>query len=231
MTAPQSLSSDIARRLEEDLLRGRVRPGQRLDERELSERYGVSRTPVREALQRLAASGLAVARGRQGLQVTRFSVGALLDALSVDAELEALASAQAARRITSGQRTALLAAHEACAAAIAAQDHDRFYDANIDFHHAIATASHNLVLQDELRRLALRTAPYRRAITVQPGRMAASQPEHAGVMEAILQADATDAARLMREHVGMLTDGIADMLHFIGNSEASGMFLEKHIPG
>ncbi len=227
MTGPQSLSGDIARRLEEDLLRGRVRPGQRLDERELSERYGVSRTPVREALQRLAASGLAVARGRQGLQVTQFSVGALLDALSVDAELEALASAQAARRITPGQRTALVSAHEACAAAIAVQDHDRFYDANIDFHHAIAAASHNLVLQDELRRLALRTAPYRRAITVQPGRMAASQPEHAAVMDAILRADAAGGARLMREHVAMLTDGIADLLHFIGASDASGMFLEQ----
>src|SRR3954464_7197285 len=63
----ESLAGDIAARLEEDILRGGLRPGHRLDERELSARYGVSRTPVREALQRLSASGLAVARGRQGL--------------------------------------------------------------------------------------------------------------------------------------------------------------------
>jgi DNA-binding GntR family transcriptional regulator len=82
-----SLSGDITKKLEEEILRGRVRPGHRLDERELSERYGVSRTPVREALQRLSASGLAVARGRQGLQVAHLSVADLIDALSVVAQL------------------------------------------------------------------------------------------------------------------------------------------------
>lgn len=218
------LSSDIAHRLEEDLLRGRVRPGQRLDERELSERYGVSRTPVREALQRLSANGLAVARGRQGLQLTQLSVADLLDALSVVAELEALASAQAARRITPGQRTALQTAHGACNRAVEVGDPDAFYDANIDFHHAIAEASHNRVLQDELRRLSLRTAPYRRAITFQPGRMAASQPEHAAVMDAVMRNDGAVAAELMRRHVSLLTEGIADFLRFLDASDNAGLF-------
>lgn len=219
-----SLSNDIAQQLEEDVLRGRIRPGQRLDERELSERYGVSRTPIREALQRLSANGLAVARGRQGLQVTQFSIADLLDALSVVAELEALASAQAARRITSGQRTALQVAHDACGRAIEAGSFDDFYDANIDFHRAIADASHNGVLQDELRRLSLRTAPYRRAITFQPGRMAVSQPEHGEVMEAILHNDGMRAAELMRRHISLLTDGIADFLHFVHASDNASLF-------
>src|SRR3981189_1968745 len=118
-TADSSLASDIARRLEEEILRGRVRPGARLDERELSERYNVSRTPVREALQRLSASGLAVARGLKGLQVAQMSVADLLDALSVVAELEALACVQAARRITPHQREVLQKAHEACGQAAA----------------------------------------------------------------------------------------------------------------
>ncbi len=219
-----SLSSDIAQRLEEDVLRGRVRPGQRLDERELSERYGVSRTPIREALQRLSASGLAVARGRQGLQVTQFSVADLLDALSVVAELEALASSQAARRITPRQRTTLQAAHDACSSAIEAENFDAFYDANIDFHRAIAEASHNCILQDELRRLSLRTAPYRRAITVQPGRMVKSQPEHGAVMDAILHSDGGRAAELMRRHISSLTEGIADFLHFVHASDHADLF-------
>ncbi len=154
-----SLAGDVARRLEEDILRGAIRPGQRLDERELSERYGVSRTPVREALQRLSASGLASARGRQGLQVSQFSVADLLDALSVVASMEALAASQAARRITQEQRAVLEAEHAACGSAIAEGDYDAFYDANIRFHDAIAAASHNRVLQDELRRLSVKTAP------------------------------------------------------------------------
>jgi len=219
------LSSDIAQQLEEDLLRGRVRPGQRLDERELSERYGVSRTPIREALQRLSANGLAVSRGRQGLQLTQLSVADLLDALGVVAELEALASAQAARRITPGQRTVLQAAHDTCGRAMQDGESDAFYDANIDFHRAIAEASQNRVLQDELRRLSLRTAPYRRAITFQPGRMTASQPEHAAVMDAILRNDGVAAAALMRRHVSQLTEGIADFLHFVDASDNAGLFL------
>jgi len=232
MTGPEpvgdsSLASDIARRLEEEILRGRARPGARLDERELSERYKVSRTPVREALQRLSASGLAVARGRQGLQVARMSVADLLDALSVVSELEALACVQAARRITPAQRTILLEAHEACGRAAERGDADAFYDANIEFHDAIAVASHNRILQDELRRLSLKTAPYRRTITFQPGRMASSQIEHEGVLNAISSNDPIEAGSRMRRHVSMLSEGIADFLHFVQTSEHSGLFLEN----
>lgn len=221
-----SLSGNIAHRLEEDILRGRVQPGHRLDERELSEQYGVSRTPIREALQRLSASGLAVARGRQGLQVAQFSVADLLDALSVVAELEALAAAQAARRITIAQRKVLEAAHKACGKAIAASDFDGFYDSNIAFHDAISAASHNRVLQDELRRLSLKTAPYRRAITFQPGRMPSSQPEHAAVLDAILHNDPTSAGDLMRRHIALLSEGISDFLHFVRGSRHAGLFAD-----
>jgi len=222
----ESLAGDIAGRLEEDILRGGLRPGHRLDERELSARYGVSRTPVREALQRLSASGLAVARGRQGLQVAQLSVADLLDALSVVAELESLAAAQAARRITPAQRIHLTTAHAACAAAIDSADPDAFYDANIVFHDAVASASHKKVLQDELRRLSLKTAPYRRAITFQPARMTASQPEHADVLEAILANDPAAASERMRRHLSMLSGGIADLLHFVSNSDHAGLFAD-----
>lgn len=222
-----SLASDIARRLEEEILRGRARPGLRLDERELSERYQVSRTPVREALQRLAASGLAVTRGRQGLQVARMSVADLLDALSVVAELEALASVQAARRVTAAQLEALHAAHAECVAAAERGDTDGFYDANIAFHDAIAASSRNRVLQDELRRLSLRTAPYRRAITFQPGRMRSSLAEHAAVLGAIASGDAPEAGVQMRRHVALLSEGIGDFLHFVQSSEHSGLFADE----
>ena len=221
-----SLSGDIAKRLEEEILRGRIRPGHRLDERELSERYGVSRTPVREALQRLSASGLAVARGRQGLQVAQLSVGDLLDALSVVAQLEALAASQAARRILPEQRQLLQDAHEACGAALENGDPDTFYDANLAFHDAIVAASHNRVLQDEIRRLALKTAPYRRAITFQPGRMTGSIPEHAAIMDAILTNDGKRAAELMSQHISLLTEGIADFLQFVRASGDRVLFAE-----
>jgi DNA-binding GntR family transcriptional regulator len=212
---PESLSAGVVNRLEEEILGGVRRPGDRLDERQLAEQFGMSRTPVREALQRLAASGLVVSRGRQGLQVAQMSLADLLDSFSVVAELEALASAQAARRMLPEQRARMQAAHRLCAEAAAIEDADAFYLANLDFHETIAAGSHNHILQDSLRRLTLKTSPYRRTITYQPGRMVSSIPEHERVMEAILRGDGKLASQMMRDHVTLLGEGLPDLLHFL----------------
>jgi DNA-binding GntR family transcriptional regulator len=212
---PESLSAVVVHRLEVEILKGQRKPGDRLDERQLAEQFGVSRTPVREALQRLAASGLVVSRGRQGLQVAQLSIADLLDAFSVAAEMEALASAQAARRIRPGQRRRLEAAHQACSVAAQAHDADGFYEANLEFHETISAASHNRILQDELRRLTVKISPYRRTITFQPGRMESSIPEHDQVMVAIFRGDAAQASQVMRSHVTLLGEGLSDLLHFL----------------
>ena len=223
---PESLSAGVVTRLEEEILKGIRRPGDKLDERQLAEQFGMSRTPVREALQRLAASGLVVSRGRQGLQVSQMSLADLLDAFGVVAELEAFASSQAARRIQPEQRARLQAAHRACADAAAAEDAEAFYAANLDFHELIAAASHNRILQDELRRLTLKISPYRRTITYQPGRMHSSIPEHERVMEAILRGDGVQAAQTMRSHVTLLGEGLSDLLHFLRTSGQHGLLTE-----
>jgi DNA-binding GntR family transcriptional regulator len=212
---PESLSANVVHRLELEILKGQRKPGDRLDERQLAEHFGVSRTPVREALQRLAASGLVVSRGRQGLQVAQLSIADLLDAFSVAAEMEALAAAQASRRIRPDQQKDLEAAHQACSAAASARDADRFYEANLEFHETIAAASHNRILRDELRRLTVKISPYRRAITFQPGRMESSIPEHEQIMQAIFRNDAAQAGLVMRSHVTLLGDGLSDLLHFL----------------
>jgi DNA-binding GntR family transcriptional regulator len=212
---PESLSAVVVHRLEVEILKGQRKPGDRLDERQLAEQFGVSRTPVREALQRLAASGLVVSRGRQGLQVAQLSIADLLDAFSVAAEMEALASAQAARRIRPDQRRRLEAAHQACSVAAQALDAGGFYEANLEFHETISAASHNRILQDELRRLTVKISPYRRTITFQPGRMESSIPEHDQIMVAIFRGDATQASQVMRSHVTLLGEGLSDLLHFL----------------
>ncbi len=223
---PESLSAGVVTRLEEEILKGVRRPGDRLDERQLAEQFGMSRTPVREALQRLAASGLVVSRGRQGLQVAQMSLADLLDAFVVVAELEGIASSQAARRIQVEQRARLQAAHRACAEAAAAEDAELFYTANREFHEVIAAASHNRILQDELRRLTLKISPYRRTITYQPGRMHSSIPEHERVMDAILRGDGVQAAQMMRAHVTLLGEGLSDLLHFLRASGEQSLISE-----
>lgn len=213
--ADGSLSSYVVSRLEGEILMGVRRPGDHLDERQLAERFGVSRTPVRESLQRLVASGLVVSRGRQGLQVAQLSVAEILDAFSIVAQLEGLAARQAARRARTEQIGRLEEAHQACERAMKADDDAGFYIANLTFHEAIAAASQNRILQDEIRRLTLKVAPYRRTITAQAGRMHVSVDQHAEVLKAIMQREGDKASAAMSRHVNILGEGLAEFLHLL----------------
>ncbi len=216
---------DIIRALESEIVSGHRRPGDRLDERSLAERFGVSRTPVREALKSLAAIGLVTLRGRQGACVARLSTPDLLDAFYVIAELEGVPARQAARRMRPEQRKRLAASHLACKASTDAGDHEGFIAENLTFHDVILESCHNRVLQDQIRSVRTLTLSYRRYVTYQPGRMAASIPEHEAIMQAIFAGMGEEACNLMRLHVNLLGEGLSDLLHFLANSP-----LEDSVP-
>lgn len=208
-------ADDIVARIEEDLVLGRRAPGTKLDERALAEEFGVSRTPVREALHRLSARGLVVLRGRQGAQIAALPVSDILDAFFVVAELEGMAARLASRRIRRVERDAILAAQDRCAAASAAGHEDGFVQANAAFHDAIMRACHNRILQDQLHTVRLIVAPYRYLATFRPGRMMSSIPEHQAVIDAVFVGDGDRAASLMTEHVNLLGDQLSDLLHML----------------
>ena len=182
-------SDEIAKDLEHQILQGRRKPGERLDERSLADEYAVSRTPIREALQRFAATGLVTLSGRCGASVTKLSVPALMDAFYVVSELEGMAARQAARRMGREERDLLKKAHLECDAMSRADDVEGFYAANQVFHDLVVNGSKNRFLQDQLHTARLIIAPYRFHVTYQPGRMAASIKEHRAVLDAILAAD------------------------------------------
>lgn len=208
----------IVNRLEEELLIGRLAPGERLGERSIAERFGVSRTPVREALQRLAASSLVNLRGRQGARVVQLSVPDMLDAFYVVAELEAMAAFQASRRIRPDQSKKLEAFEVACAAKAEKGDPEGFYIENLQFHYTIVESCNNWVLQKQLRSVRLMTSAYRRYVTYQPGRMTISVEEHRAIMQEILRGNGDKAAELMRQHINLLGESVSDFLHFLNSS-------------
>lgn len=210
-----SLSSYVVSQLEHEILMGLRRPGEHLDERQLAERFKISRTPVRESLQRLVASGLAVSRGRQGLRVAQLSMGEILDAFSVVAQLEALAARLAARRARAEHVDRMLSAHQICIRSMQADDEAGFYVGNLAFHEAVAAGSQNHVLQDELRRLTLKIAPYRRTITAQAGRMTVSVDQHGEVLNAIVERKSEEASFAMNRHISILAEGSSEFLHFL----------------
>lgn len=215
-----SLSAKIAQQLESEVLSGRRALGERLDERELAEQFNASRTPVREALQRLAATGLVQINGRHGTHITRLTLTQLLDGFRVVSELEAIAAEQAAGRIDKAQIAALWDYQASCEAAYEDHDVDAFCMANDLLHAAILEASGNNMLQEQMR-VGRVLSPYRRHITHQPGRIVASIEEHNAFLTAISKGDGEIAAKHMRSHVNALANGLSDFLYFLDQTGRS----------
>lgn len=202
----------IREHLEGEIADGRLDPGSRLDEQEIAERFGVSRTPVREAFRLLSSSGLVDLRGRQGAAVRTIGAHALIEMFQVMAELEGLCARLAARRTTKGQLAELGAIQDRLEEAAQGGDLDVFYDVNQEFHEAVYDAASNAFLAAETRRLRNRVAAYRRRVTQMPNRIADTIREHQAVIEAISAHDPEAAHRAMRDHVNLLGDDLVDFL-------------------
>src|SRR5438105_6419912 len=116
--------------IEESIATGAFAPGMHLDETELAQRFGVSRTPLREALIQLSSIGIVALRPRRGAVVAEVTPQRLLEMFEVMAELEAMCGRLAARRMTDNELAALQRAHEACREAYIAGDADLYYRQN-----------------------------------------------------------------------------------------------------
>jgi len=198
--------------LEDDIINGRRAPGERLDPETLCRDFEVSRTPVREAIQQLVASGLVTVTPKKGTFVARVGLDQLIEMFEVMAELEGMCGRLAARRITEEELVALREALLRCEAAAKAGDTDEYYYENEGFHHAIYAASHNGFLAEEARQLKQRLKPYRRLQLQVRKRMGRSLDEHGEILQAIEHGDAERAERLLREHVVIQGERFSDFV-------------------
>ncbi len=194
-------SAKIRDSLEQRIVEGELGNGKRLDETELSSFYGVSRTPVREALQRLAESGLAEHLPRRGTFVRSPSLSQLVEMFEVMAELECMAIRLAARRATSNDIDALEKDNETCRAAVAANDTKKYYEVNARLHGRIYQMSGNSFLAVEARRLHDRLRPFRRLQLRVRGRMEESMAEHDIILAALRDGNADRAMETMKKHI------------------------------
>ena len=224
----RSLTTELAFRIQEDILRGALPPGERLFQEHLSARYGVSRTPLREAIQRLEAQGLVQKLPNRAVVVRRLTADELGEIYAVRAELEGYAAARAAERHDEatmihlqGFQAALSAAVEDAArspeAAEAAALNERISSANSDFHRTIRAAAGNAYLAEIISATenafpkdyvwrALRTDEERRVLNVD---------EHVAIRSALERRDAKAAREAMRAHVlhawALLRDYLTDL--------------------
>lgn len=187
--------------LENAVVDGHYRPGQRLDPAQLEREFGCSRTPVREALQALERSGLVQIRPKQGTYVTELSVSELAERFEVMAELEGMAARLSARRIGREALAALEAALVECEEFAAADDADGYYYANARFHDTVYAACGNEYLHRQAHALQRALQPYRRLQLRVPDRMRRSLAEHRAIADAVTRGDAAAAEDAARDHV------------------------------
>ena len=136
-------AEELRLQLADEIVRGGLPPGTALDETDIARRFKVSRTPVREALRQLVASGLVDARAHRGAVVARPSIERLTGMFEAMAELEALCAGLAAERMSPAERHRLEAIHEELRVLSYAGNPDRFHEVNERFHNAIYAGSQN----------------------------------------------------------------------------------------
>ena len=190
----QTKAKLIHQAIADDIVHGRLAPGTALDETVIAATFGVSRTPIREAIRQLEAIGLVSARARRGAVVARLSDKQLDDMFAVMAELEALCARWSAVNMTASERRHLLALQQESERLVSAGRREVYVDFNNRFHDAIYHGAHNGFLAELALTVRQRCAPFRRAQFETLGRLAKSHAEHGAVVTAIQRGDADAAA-------------------------------------
>jgi len=202
----QTQTDKLAAEIGDAILSGALAPGTRLDEHGLAEQYAVSRTPVREAIRSLAATGLVELRPRRSAVVAEITPAQLEVMFVAMGELEATCARLSAMSMTPIERRRLQNQHERMGALVESDDVTGFIEANLTFHALIYAGSHNSILADMAVGLRRRLDPYRRAQFRSPGRLPRSQAEHERIMQAIVSGDAAAAHAAMLTHVSLVED-------------------------
>lgn len=200
--------------IEHEIVTGELPPGAPLDEEAIARRFGVSRTPVREALLQLIESGLIRKLPRQPAVVAPLDVQQLIQSFEVMSEMEALCARLAARRISAEEKAELRAIQRSSDSALAEGDHDALGRLGNRFHFKIWQATHNEVLVEAVRKFAIRLNPYRMFQLRAEGRPSANNEDHQALLDSILAGQSDDAAALMKRHVAVQGDVLADYISF-----------------
>ena len=204
--------SEMRQVLEQEILGGVILPGERLDERALAERFGVSRTPVREVLSQLGSTGLVTLKPGSGASVMRTTAKQLVGMMEVLIELEALAASLAARRMGIAERKRLMEVHEASHAAAMAGDIETYDKLNRELHELIYAGSRNEHLEQQAKLIRGRLRLYRQYPFQHTARPLKSYNEHDQFVKAILEGDSEAARRHMHDHMATGGSIFVDMV-------------------
>ncbi|QEL66419.1 transcriptional regulator, GntR family [Oryzomicrobium terrae] len=199
--AQPALYEEVAERLRQRIFAHELKPGAWIDEQAIAEQYGISRTPLREALKVLASEGLVNLKPRRGCYVTELSPKDISDIFPLMALLEGRSAFEATERATDADRARLQALHDDLEQAARDGDIPRFFEANQEFHRTLQAITGNRwllqVIQD-LRKVLKLTRLH--SLSAE-GRLQQSLEEHRAILAAVLKGDPARAESLMRDHL------------------------------
>jgi GntR family transcriptional regulator, rspAB operon transcriptional repressor len=201
----------LYRELKADIVSMRRKPGEAIVEREIASHYGVSRTPVREAILRLADEALVDIFPQSGTFVSKIPLGALPEAILIRKTLEEVTAGLAARAADASQVAELHEFIERQRRMQKGGDHERFHQADEAFHAKIAQLAGYPGIWTLIQQVKVQVDRYRRLTLPVPGRMAQVLREHAAIAKAIEAGDSARAANAMAAHLDGLTASIADV--------------------
>jgi DNA-binding GntR family transcriptional regulator len=199
---PRPLYEEVAERLRQRIFAakpGDMEPGDWIDELRLAEEYGISRTPLREAIKVLATEGLVTMKMRRGAYVTEVNAKDLRDVFHLMAVLEADAAATVASKATAAQLEALEGLHQQLEAAN--KDHVQFFQINEAFHIQLLEIADNRWAGQMVADLRKVMKLNRAQSLLKAGRIEESLAEHATIMAALKKRDALAAQTAMRAHI------------------------------
>ncbi len=187
--------------LRQAILRGELKPGERLMEIQLANKLGVSRTPVREALHKLEQEGLVLMIPRKGAEVADITEKSLRDVMDVRKALEELAVKRACEKITTEEMEELEAAGEEFKAALESRDVVEIAEADVSFHDVIYKAADNQKLVSLLNNLSEQMYRYRVEYLKDEKVFPRLIKEHDKIVDLIARRDKEKAAEAMCEHI------------------------------
>jgi DNA-binding GntR family transcriptional regulator len=202
-------SAKIYSELRAELVSMQRQPGDVISEAEIALSYGVSRTPVREAILKLADDGLVEIFPQSGIYVSRIPVAALPEAILVRKALEETTARLAAERATPSQILTLHAIVQRQREAEAARDSDAFHQADERFHAAIAEVAGHPGIWTLIQQVKIQVDRYRRLTLPQAGRIIDAIVEHAAILAAIEARDPARARLAMEAHLERLLRDIS----------------------
>lgn len=197
----RSLHDHLIERLRQKIVEGEMAPGDKISEKELCATYGVSRTPLREALKVLAREGLIQLTPNRGAHVALLTIADLEQAFPVIGALEALAGELACARATDGEISEISMLHLKMETAYKTRDRQKYFRLNQQIHEAMARAARNPVLDQMREMLTGRVARARYYANISTPRWDQAMKEHDEILAALKARDGERLGRVLKAHL------------------------------